>query len=238
MKLVLTLAAVIAGTGAVAQAMDSFDYAVANVAILQAKPLQKELGLSEMQRAAMNKFADQFNSNMGALIEKMKKDKSGKPPSDSDPKVKAAFENLKKGVLKQLTPAQLKRLREITLQQSGLPALADPLVAKRVGLTTAQLKTIQTTFDSAIRKAADIQDKAVEAAVKDLKSKKPKTEKEARDLMDEANRRAEAAHKKVEPQITKLRTQAEAKVLATLDAKQKAAWEALKGKKFTPPKGS
>jgi membrane protein involved in colicin uptake len=112
------------------------------------------------------------------------------------------------------------------------------VVAKRVGLSATQLKTIQTTFETAIRKAAEIQDKAIEAAVKDLKAKKPKTEKEAKDLMDEANNRAEAAHRKVEPQITKLRKDAEAKVLATLTAQQKAAWEALKGKKFTPPAGS
>jgi hypothetical protein len=238
MKSLFVLPVILASAWAAAQAMDPFDYAVSNIAILQAKPLQKELGLSEVQRAAMNKFADQFNASMGSLLEKAKKDKSGKPPSDADPKVKAAYEELKKGVLKQLTPSQLKRLREVTLQQSGLPALADPVVAKRVGLSATQLKTIQTTFETAIRKAAEIQDKAIEAAVKDLKAKKPKTEKEAKDLMDEANNRAEAAHRKVEPQITKLRKDAEAKVLATLTAQQKAAWEALKGKKFTPPAGS
>jgi vacuolar-type H+-ATPase subunit H len=219
-----------------AQKMDPFDYEVANVSLLQAKPLQKELGVSELHRTAMNKIADQFNVQIKALLEKMQKESGGKPPNESDPKLVAAYDKLKEGVLKQLTPQQLRRLREITLQQVGLPALGDTVVAKRVGISDAQIKKIRGIYDEALKRASKLEDDALEAAMKDLKAKKPKTEKEAREIMDEANKRAEAVHKRIDPQIRKMRLDAEAKVLATMSPTQKAAWENLKGRKFDPPK--
>lgn len=220
--------------GAVAQKMDPFDYAVSNVSLLQAKPIKVELKISEAQRAKMNKYAEEFNKSMGSMLNAIEKSKDGKPPKDADPKMKAAYEKLKKGVLAQLTPIQLKRLREITLKQVGLPALTDPLVAKRIGIADAQLKLIQSTYEKAVAAAAKIEDSALNVALKDLKARKPKTEKEAKEIMDEANKRAEAVHKKIDPQISKLRKDAEAKVAATLTAAQRSAWEALKGKKYTP----
>lgn len=230
------LLALLVPTMAAAQKMDSFDYEVANVGLLQAKPLQKELGISEMQRAAMNKIAEQFNNQIKTLMEATQKNPSGKPPKDADPKLKAAFEKLKEGVLKQLTPQQLKRLREITLQQVGLPALGDEVVAKRVGIPDAQMKKIRGIYEEALQRAGKLEDSALEEAMKDLKKKNPKTEKEAREIMDEANKRAEAVHKRIDPQIRKIRQDAEAKVLASLSPAQKATWESLKGRKFDPPK--
>lgn len=212
--------------------MDPFDYQVSNVALLQAQPVKTELKVTEAQRAAMNKIASSFNNQINALYEQARKSKDGKPPKDADPKLKAAYEKLKKGVLAQLSAVQLKRLREITLQQAGLPALTDQIVATRVGIPPAQLKQIQSIYEQAVSAAAKVEDAALNAALKDLKAKKPKSEKEAKEIMDEANKRAEATQKKIAPQIDKLKKGAEAKVVASLTPAQKIAWQNLKGKPF------
>ncbi|MEZ5163708.1 MAG: hypothetical protein R2688_08140 [Fimbriimonadaceae bacterium] len=74
-----------------------------------------------------------------------------------------------------LTAGQLKRLREITLQNAGPVAMMDPTVAKKIGLSDSQLKSIRSRFDSDAKKADGIQEKAFKPIIDKYKAKKPKT---------------------------------------------------------------
>ena len=80
MKLAKNLAlAVILGSSA--YAMADFDFEVVDIGMLQAKEIQKELGITEAQRAALNHNADWFNAEnkkLSAEAEKYAKD--GKNP--------------------------------------------------------------------------------------------------------------------------------------------------------------
>src|SRR5947209_12347190 len=94
---------------AVAALASDFDKKVASVILLQAKPVQKEIGLSESQRAAMNKFADNHRAKLKAYYEKI-----GPKGTPSESVLLGYFEKMKEGVLAQLSAAQIKRLREIS----------------------------------------------------------------------------------------------------------------------------
>lgn len=213
----------------------TFDADIADIGILQAKPVQKEIGLTEKQRATMNRFADAYNTEMKALGEKARKADPKSPPKDLDPRASAAYRKLRAGVLKELSAAQIKRLREITLQEVGTPALADPKIAKQVGLPEAKRKQIEGIFSAGAKQARALERQEMDKALADLRKKKPKTEKEANELMQEAGKRAEEVRKKIEPRIRGFRREAETKALALLDAGQQSKWAALRGKPFKLP---
>mgnify|MGYP007132075392 FL=1 len=227
-SLVLGFAALVAG--------QTFDADIADIGILQAKPVQKEVGLTEKQRATMNRFADAYNTEMKALGEKARKADPKNPPKDLDPRASAAYRKLRAAVLKELTAAQLKRLREITLQEVGTPALADPKVAKQVGLSEAKRKQIEGIFSAGANKASALERQEMDKALADLRKKKPKTEKEANDLMQEAGKRADQVRTKIETRIRAFRRDAESKALSVLDATQKTKWATLQGKPFKFPR--
>lgn len=228
LSLVLGVAALAGG--------QNFDADIADIGILQAKPVQKEIGLSEKQRATMNKFADAYNTEIKALGEKARKADPKNPPKDLDPRASAAYRKLRAAVLKELSATQLKRLREITLQEVGTPALADPKVARQIGLPDAKRKQIEGIFSNGAKQASALERQEMDKALADLRKKKPKTEKEANELMQEAGKRAEQVRAKIEPRIRAFRRDAETKALAILDAIQKTKWAGLKGRPFSLPR--
>lgn len=241
MRLKLPLAvALLAGScicfGAVSQ--DAFDLHASNVSLLQMKPIQKELGVTEAQRAKMNVAAGIYTKEMQTLNADMQKAaaKTGKPPANAKSRADASLEKLNKSVLAQLSATQLKRLREISLQAGGGAALGDDAVAKRVGLSADQVKKIRSIYQSALKAAADLQEREMDAALKDIKNKKPKDDAEAKKLIQEAQRRADAVRQKLVEPTNRIRLQAETKCNALLTAAQKSTWSALMGKRYDLPK--
>lgn len=218
---------------------DPFDFKMASVIILQSKEVQKELGVTEAQRTQMNKHADKHRGELVAYqkqLEANQKDKN--KPLDVDPtKMDGMFVNLKKGVFGQLKPAQLKRLCEISLQQLGLVALIDETVATRVGLTAAEQKRVKSTYEAGIKEADDIARSGqaqLEIQLNELRKKypNPKTDAEKQKVMAEAQKKAEAIEKRIDPQIESVRKVTLTKMLSLLTAKQRANWTALLGKPF------
>lgn len=235
MKIAAAVLIVLAFRGAFAQ--DAFDKHASNMALLQTKPIQRELGVTEAQRAKMNAAAAVYNKQMSAVAADMQKAASSgkKPPADVKKRADSALAALNNSVISQLTPTQLKRLREISLQAAGAASLADDQVGKRVGLSPDQIKKIRSIYEAAIKKAAALEEKAVDAAIGDLKKKTPKSDAEAKKLYEEAQKRAQAARQKAAPQSNKIRIQAEVDAMKLLTPQQKAAWIMLIGKKYTMP---
>jgi hypothetical protein len=211
---------------AVAAFAESFDAKVASVILLQLKPVQKEIGLSEAQRTAMNKYADAHRAKLKAYYEQLGNTKP------SEQKLLGFFAVMKAGVISQLSATQLKRLREISLQALDFTALADQAVANEVGLSASEESSLKSVVAEGVGKANDIRNKAIGKATSDIVKQRPKTDKERQTLEDEYNRRAEAATDQVAPQLNTIRDSTRRKVMAILTSSQRAKWESLLGKRF------
>lgn len=218
---------------ALAWSQDSFDFQISSVAILQSKKVQKELGISESLRANMNKTADSFNAKTASLNAKAQKVKSQAEAEKLSKEMDSILDEFRTKILKMLSSAQLKRLREITMQQLGYSALGESAVAKKIGIRSEQLGRIRSTLDSAFKQADDLSRKEMEAATKDLRDKKPKTDAEKKKLAVEFEKRVSAVQKKIEPKLNSIRQQTEKKLLSLLSDSQQKAWSGLKGKPFT-----
>ena len=220
-----------------AQKPDPFDLEVGSVILLQSKPVQKELKVTEAQRKAMNKFADSHKAKLESYqkeLEKKQKDKTKALPVDVD-RMDRMFADMKIGVIGQLSVGQVRRLREISLQQLGFVALTDRTVAKRVGLSDGDSSKLLKVYQAGIKEADEI-GKTAQAQLRlqlaDLERRKPKTDKEKKAVLDEAQKRAAVFAKKVDPQIQAVQIKTRDKVLGMLSAKQRRAWSALLGKPF------
>ena len=240
MKPALVLLACLAAIQAHAQKPDPFDLEVGSVILLQNKSVQKELKVTDKQRASMNKFADAHRAQLLKYqkeLEAKQKDKTKPLPVDTK-RMDAMFGDMKSGVMGQLTAVQARRLREISLQQLGFVALTDESVAKRVGMSAADQKKVKDAYNAGLKEADQIAQGAqaqLEIQLQDLKKRKPKDDKEQKAIMKEAEAKAEALRKKVDPQIEKVQAKTRDTVLSLLTPAQRAAWKKLLG---TPFKGS
>lgn len=229
----LTLLLPLSATLSLAQ--DSFDLAVSNVLLLQLKNVQKEVGISEAQRAKMNKFADQHKKTLTKLIQKeqAREKTEGNNYKPNEAPAQEAFVTMRLGVLKTLTPSQLKRLRELTLQDVGMSALLEPTVASRVGLRTEQIKTLKSSYEEGARKAQAVEDKALAPVRAEFQNKKPKDEAERAKLQAQLEAKITAAAAKSKPAIDKIKSATKAQFEKVLTPEQKLAWKALLGKTFS-----
>lgn len=220
-----------------AQPQDAFDFEMASVILLQDKGIQREVKITEAQRGQMNKFADQHRAKMEAYrtqLEKAQKDRTKPLPVDPA-KMDSMFLDMKRGVLTSLSAVQLRRLREISLQQVGFMALTDPKVAKKVGLSSAEQTKLRSTYEAGMKEAESIAKSAqaqLDVQLADLRKRKPKDKKEEEALMKQAQTKAQALEKKLDPQIEQVRQKTRKQVLSMLSAKQKASWDGLLGKPY------
>jgi len=229
------LSVIAASTSVAIGFADAFDERTANVALLQDKRVQTDLKISEAQRKKMNTHAEWFNKEAEKIRQAWVKSAQGKnpPPAPPQAKMQALEQSLKSRVFKELSQTQIKRLREITVQQAGVLALLDDSVAKKIGLSATQVSALKARFKSNAEKAQKLQTAAINPINAKYKDKKPKDQKEAQALQAQYGKEIQAAAKKIEPQITKLRKEFETFVGTTLSASQKSAWSALKGKPFS-----
>jgi hypothetical protein len=212
---------------------DPFDYHCADVLILQAKPVQQEIKLTEAQRNKMNVAAQKHQK----VIEGLQKKYGNQQPDEAtmkkvNPQIQKSFDELKKSVIAVLSAAQLKRVREINLQRMDVAALLDVEVAKRLGLKPGQSKKIGQTVQAAQTKVAKLQQDAASPILTKYQSKQPKSEAEGKKLQAEFNKEMEAAGKKVAPKVIAEQKSAKDKVLAVLTPSQRTAFKALQGNPF------
>lgn len=210
--------------------LDAFDSHCANILLLQQAPVKKELGVTEGQRAQMNSFAAWHQQE----LVKIDTDVRAKKISATDPKLRpridALFGQLKSKVLGVLTPKQLHRLAEVSLQNVGDAALCDPVVAKKIGMTEPQIKKMQSTYQEGAKKFASLEQTTAQAVLAPYQNRKPKDEAEAKKWNAEVQTKMEAASRQVKPKLDAVRASYKAKMQAILTAKQKKAYQGLLGK--------
>ena len=205
---------------ALALCQGSFDQQMASVILLQSKVVQKELGVTTAQRAAMNKYADAHREKLKAFYERKKAQKSDSVTAADERQLSGYFNTMKRGVLAELTPSQLRRLREISLQTLDFTAIGDPMVSSRLGMSASQAAKVRSAIEAGLKQANSVRNNAIANATKGITSQ------------DQADRAAEAASNQVDPEIILLRNQTKQKVMALLTAQQRARWQLLLGRPF------
>ncbi len=234
MKLLPSIAIALVAASSFA-APDPFDQKVANFQLLTQKPIQTELKVTEAQRKKMNGYGQTFEKEGRALVESYQKAKK-QVDADFQKKSFANLTKLRNSVLGVLSDAQLKRLREITIQAAGKVAILDVNVADKIGITKPQREAVGKMYAEAQQKLQGIQQealKALEAKYKD-KEKTAKTDKDRQALQAAFQRDLQAELKKREPRATALQKEYDAKMSKQISKAQWAKLDALKGKPFKP----
>jgi hypothetical protein len=211
---------------------DAFDVHVASMRVLERRDVQADMGITAAQRSQMDMYADQFNLQVKNYGDQLKKE--GKNPSGPDDRMISMLTGLKAKVITVLTPSQLRRLREISLQEFGLNGLMDDVVAQRVGLSKDQLAKMRKAYEAGSRKASDMMAKAMQPVDAKFKNVKPKNPTEADTDRKSYLAASDKAMNAVMPAVQKVRADTQKSILAMVTAKQKQTYLALQGKKFTP----
>ena len=214
---------------AVASAQDAFDTHVADVGLLQARQVQDDVKITAAQRTKMNAAADAHRKRLEAYQKQLQALGGGQPDRA---RMQGFFDTLKKDVFAVLSPAQIARLRQLTLQRLGLISLTDNDVAKRVGLSPAQVGGLKKAFQSGRAKFVALQKSAAAPILAPYKNRKAKDQAEAAALRKEVEGKLKVASVKVKPQLEAIGKQTDVAMLAVLTAPQKAKWAALKGVPF------
>jgi len=226
---------------ALAGAADSFDAHCGNIAILQRRDVQNEVGITSAQRDQMNKYADANRAKLVAYQKKL----NGKTP-DRDV-VNGYMLELKSDVDRVLTPAQLKRLRELSLQWAGLLGLMDKVVATKVGMSDAQYTKYRQTFmdgqsvvskiNSQIKEALKPLGEKYDKLFAPYKGHEKEHQAEIKKLLQDFEKEAQPIRQRYAPQVQAITKETQQKMMAILTAQQIAAWKNLEGNKYVPPKG-
>ncbi|MDR3690185.1 MAG: hypothetical protein P4L46_12450 [Fimbriimonas sp.] len=234
-KLVGVLLACSISAIALCQKMDPFDFHVADIRLITDKRIQSEIRLAPAQITMMNALADENRRKLRAYQEQVAK--AGRDPNripDTDPILQKTYLELKQQVLSHLSPAQLKRIRELTLQSVGLSGMLDAVVAKRVGLSEAQLKKAIQIYTKGSNASHQIELKVREEVIAPYKTIRPKTQQEAQALNDKIGALLRAAMAKRQPEIKKIALQTRKEFESVVSPSQLAAYKALGGKTFKP----
>jgi len=219
--------------GLAISAAETFDQYVSDIRILQAKPVQKELGLTEAQRAKMNQAAQRNRDFLQTLDNKYRGQKmTPEIQKEIQPQIGRQFQNLKVEVLAVLTPAQTKRLGEITLQRAAWTGLADERVAKEAGLTPAQTKQVRSILEAGGGKAMAVSQAAINPVLKKYQGMKPKDEAEAKVLREKAQKEVMAARRSVDPEVNRIQDETIKKLKAAVPAAALTKYQKMQGKTF------
>ncbi len=213
---------------------DEFDNHVSDVALLQVKAVQKEVGISDAQRARLNVHAGAHKSKLVAYETKLKAEmQRSKKQIQLDQKVLMGyFSTLRSAIIKELKPAQTKRLRELTLQRSGLVGILDQKVAAKVGVSNSQLEKMRSAYVAGAKQVAEIEQKALNKILVQYKDKKPKDQTEANKLQKEAGQKIESERRSIQPTVVRIQNGTRDKMLAVMTESQKNAYKVLQGKTF------
>lgn len=225
---VLTLGA----SCAVVLAQTAFDREVAEIRLLQTNEVKAELKITQAQRTRMNAAAKGFNDISDKIAAKL--EKGQEPTRAEQQQQEREFEKMRTGVLNVLNPTQLRRLREITLQTAGLVALTAPPVAKRLNISSAQSKRIESVFKDIGERSSRLARQVSDKIEKEFKDKKPKDDAERRRLQAQVRKRMDEEMKRIEPQVKRLQDEGRQRVFAVLTQQQRDGWNSLLGKPFNP----
>lgn len=214
---------------AVAWTQDAFDYRIANIQILQVKAVQRELKITSAQRAAMNRAANANRAKVQVELDRARAS-GGKPNEQA---LSTLYMQLRGEVIAQLSQAQLRRLREITIQAAGAAGIVDPVVSERLGLSHSQVSTAKSAYQAGVNRATELRKRTYEPILKPHRAHPPKNAEEAKKLHALLDPQILRAEKRILPQLMRLKNSTEKAVLAVLTPGQLALWKELNGKPYT-----
>lgn len=216
-------------------AQDSFDAHCANILLLTNRSVQTELNITQPQRTKLEQHADSFNADMKAVMDGVMKEaeKTKQPPQLPERRVGELHSRLKTRVIRELTPAQLRRLRELSLQQAGLRAMVDPIVARRLGLTTAQNQSVKRAMDTARAEAAKLQKDADDDLRKRFGSRQPRTDAEREAMQKEFQAALQQKGREVQTRLEAIDQRYVNAVRGVLTQAQRQQFAQLQGRAFT-----
>jgi hypothetical protein len=147
----------------------------------------------------------------------------------------STFVTFRKNCLETLTPVQLKRLREITIQAAGPRALMDRTVAAKCGLTDPTYGQFMKAINEGDIKVAKIKSEVSKIMEqKYSKTPQPKTQKEGEALQKKIQADTAAEMKKREPQLKKVLAENDASLKKYVKQEYLDKLKALMGKPFKP----
>lgn len=139
--------------------------------LLSQKSVQEELKLTEDQVKKVKELSDKQRESFRGLRDLSQEERQKKMAEAAKANTKALAEILK--------PEQLKRVKQISLQQRGAGALRDPEVVKTLNLTDEQKDKVKTIQDEARKARGDGQrgDRSAEARKKREEARKATNDK-------------------------------------------------------------
>lgn len=216
----------------IAQKGDSFDKHVADYRLLMSKKVQAEVGITVAQRTALNKAADDERKIAQPYMEQLQREGKDASVLRNDQKYLGFLMELRENILKQLTPSQLQRLRELTLQSVDIGGVMDVVVAKRIGMSVDQLTKVRKVYEDGINASSSIVKKVEQQVAQPFKDVHVKTQAEAKSLNDRLMKERSQALEKHKGEFDRIEKETKHKVESVLTAKQLAAYRALQGKTF------
>jgi hypothetical protein len=174
------------------------------VILIQNDGVQKEVGLTDEQAKKITVLADKIRDTVRTELDKQKVGPTERHGDEQKMAVlQKALGEATKEVERILTPPQMKRLRQLCLQQSGNQAFTEPDVAKTLKLSKEQIDQIEKINNAANKKLRDIFAAAQGGELEDMRTKG-----------------------------TALRKATLDQVMSMLSAEQQQSWEELVGKPF------
>ena len=183
--------------------------------------------------AGVNKLAAAHRQKVEAFFqEEQKKKVNPATITPSNPTIVGYFAELQAKAFKTLTASQLRRLRELTLQRAGTPAILIPDVSQRLKITSAQTSTIRTAVSSFQTFASTSAQTVANGVLSQYKNVKPKDQADAKRLRAELDSKLRTAETKLHPRIVAAQKIMDRKIELSLSAAQLKAWHSLLGQPF------
>ncbi len=172
------------------------------VFLLRSEQVQKELKLTDKQKEQLQKlaedtrgdFRERFRGLEGLSREEREK-KLEEMREEMQKEAAKRAESMKKQLAEILDQDQLKRLRQIGLQQAGPAALMQPAVAEAVGLTEKQKEEIQEIQRKTQEKSQSLWQEARGGNREDRGAQFEQLRQKSREIREEGEKQAMAVLK-------------------------------------------
>ena len=161
--------------------------------LIRHEGVQAELKITAEQNEKIKELTRKARENHQADFDELEKLEGEKRSLKKRDLSKTIIEEVSKNLPAALTPEQMKRLRQISLQQSGIQAFADPQVQKELGLSPEQQKQVRAIMEATQKEYLKIRQTTqedFEGSKKKDHELRERTMKQAEAVLTDAQRKA------------------------------------------------
>src|ERR1019366_6847049 len=123
---------------------------------LLSKKIQKEVGITEAQRKRLNDAADHERTIAQPYLQQLQREGKDASSLNTDQKYLGFLIELRDNCLAALSPSQIKRLGELSLQSVDIGGILDVVVAKQIGMSVAQLTKARAVYAEGVKRSSGI----------------------------------------------------------------------------------